>query len=54
MNRRRYIKPSIKTLIVDGPILLGASTLDDSLMIEGETDETDVYDDMPMDPGGAL
>ena len=54
MNRRRYIKPGIKTLIVDNCRLLGASTLDDSLMIEGDTDDTDVYDDIPMNPAGAL
>ena len=54
MNRCRYIKPDIESLMVDGFQLLGTSTLDDSLMIEGDTDETDVYDDRPMDPGGAL
>ena len=54
MNRRRYIKPDIESLMVDGLLLLGASTLDDSLMIEGDTDDTDVYDDIPMDPAGAL
>ena len=44
----------VESLMVDGFQLLGASTLDDSLMIEGDTDETDVYDDIPMNPDGAL
>ena len=54
MNRRRYIKPSIKTLIVDNCRLLGASTNTNGVMIEGDTDDTDVYDDIPMNPDGAL
>ena len=54
MNRRRYIKTDIESLMVDGFQLLGTSTLDDSLMIEEDTDDTDVYDDIPMNPDGAL
>jgi hypothetical protein len=44
----------VESLMVDGFQLLGTSTLDDSLMIEGDTDDTDVYDDIPMNPDGAL
>ena len=52
--RRRYIKPSMETLTVGNCRLLEASPYDNGVMVEGETDETDVYDDIPMNPGGAL
>jgi hypothetical protein len=54
MNRRRYIKPSIETLTVGNCRLLEASPYDSGVMVEGETDETNVFIDIPLNPGGAL